>query len=119
VLSIDLANLVAAPLPEESITFVGRLVGGGVVTQTFQLAAQTGAPFFRRFQFDPAFTNLETLFFQPPGFQGYQFTNVTFASDGGPGGVNIAPEPATVALTATGVGLLAFVARRRRLAALR
>ena len=63
-------------------------------------------------RFDAAFANVETLFFQAPGFQGYQLTNVTI-DDGGAGGVNVAPEPGTVALTASGGALLALVLRRR------
>ena len=112
--SIDLAQLVSGMLPAQTITFTGRQVGGAVVTQSFELAAQAGQAAFQTFTFDAQlFTNLETLYFPAPGFQGYQFTDIVL----GESVVSTAPEPSTTVLAATGVLAAGLVARRRRRAA--
>jgi hypothetical protein len=108
--SIDLAHLASGPMPALSVTFYGILVGGGQVTQTFEIAAQSGPATFQTFTFDPAFTNLDNVYFESPGAQGYQFTNIRI----GDGGVTTTPEPMTAALTATGLLAVAAAARRRR-----
>ena len=82
-----------------SVTFTGLLATGGSVMQSFNVAdgaAQT-------FSFSPNFSNLSAVTWSNEA-NFHQFDNITVAA---------VPEPETYALMLSGLGLVAFAARRR------
>jgi PEP-CTERM motif len=88
-----------------AVVFVGTLVGGGTVTQTF-----TPTLFgFHTFSFSSAFTNLLSVSWHQGSdeLNAHQFDNIVVSS--------AVPEPASVAVFGTGlVGLVAKLRRRRK-----
>jgi hypothetical protein len=107
VLAIDLAPFYAGD-PAQAVTFTGRLVGGGTVTQTFNVPGSpaSGAS-FTTFQFAPAFTGLEQLDFDAQELPYYQFDNIVLNAA-------TVPEPSTYVMLGTGLLALGGAAARRR-----
>jgi hypothetical protein len=105
--SIDLAHLESGTFGPQSFTFTGNLFGGGTVSQTFTIGAQSGSPTFSEFVFGPGWTNLSSVTFASQNSTYYQFSDVVLGAPIG------APEPATMTLLATGLVGLFGVARRR------
>ena len=98
--SITLSTLAPGYTEEgTSVTFTGLLATGGSVMQSFNVAdgaAQT-------FSFSPNFSNLSAVTWSNEA-NFHQFDNITVAA---------VPEPETYALMLSGLGLVAFAARRR------
>lgn len=96
--SIDLAQFSEGPAPAEMATFVGTLVGGATVTQTFTIPAQvSGRPTLATYTFLPTFANLTSLRLADMKHP-YQFTNLRLNQ---PAALTT-PEPATSALLGAG-----------------
>jgi hypothetical protein len=114
-LSIDLAreNFYTTPVnfvPYPVVTFTGRLVGGGTVSQTFTVDQAEFA--FATFEFGSDFTNLSSVSWRQPGTgQGqHQFDNIRVMA--------AVPEPATLATAGLGLLMaLGYAWRCRRAAA--
>ena len=98
--SITLSTLAPGYTEEgTSVSFTGLLATGGSVMQSFNVAdgaAQT-------FSFSPNFSNLSAVTWSNEA-NFHQFDNITVAA---------VPEPETYALMLSGLGLVAFAARRR------
>ena len=98
--SITLSTLAPGYTEEgTSVTVTGLLATGGSVMQSFNVAdgaAQT-------FSFSPNFSNLSAVTWSNEA-NFHQFDNITVAA---------VPEPETYALMLSGLGLVAFAARRR------
>ena len=111
--SIALAPLGPSVTSSQVVTFIGTLVGGGTVTQSFTVSGAGGAPpTLANYTFLPTFTGLTSLEFSPQGSSGaYQFTDLEFRALGGP---SVVPEPGTWALLGAGLAGLGGVAARRR-----
>ena len=113
--SIDLASVFAGSNPGGPLTFVGHLIGGGTVQQTFQLGASQGTPAFTTFSFNQGFANLASLDLAVSGnIQGgppplYQFTNIRMNTL-----TTVTPEPSSILLMATGLLVLVAFQRARR-----
>lgn len=108
--SIDLAHLYAGSYPSQSFTFIGHTADGRTIDQTFVIGDQDGRPSFATMIFGAAWTGLLSVDFAPQVANYYQFGNVVLdAAD------TAVPEPASIALLATGlVGVFAVMRRRRR-----
>jgi hypothetical protein len=106
--SIGLAPLLGGFGNPATVMFTGFMMGGGTVMQTVQVPGATTA--LTPYTFTN-FTNLSSLRMTvtSPSFEPYvQFDNV---------GLNVVPEPATVALFGAGLLGAGALARRRRRAA--
>ena len=116
--SIDLASIFAGAATPGPLTFTGHVVGGGVVTQTFNVAFGGAPPLFSTFTFSPAFSSLVSLDLAPNGHSDltgtpYQFSNIRLNA------TSVAPEPATLLLVGSGLFGMGLVATRRRRRVLR
>lgn len=101
--SIDLSELNGPT--SANVTFIGTLLGGGTVSQTFTLDGIFG---FQTFVFDAVFSNLlRVSWIQAAPY--HQFDNIVI--NGGNGGQNV---PAPGALGLLGLGLIGMGLARRR-----
>jgi hypothetical protein len=99
--SIDLAEMYFPPAPaDEPTTFTGTLVGGGTVTQTFDVENLS----FLTYDFS-GFNNLTSLSWTATGPYTPQFANIHLST---------VPEPGTWAMLALGVFSLGATLRTRR-----
>jgi hypothetical protein len=98
--SISLADFVSLP-GSYDVTFVGHQVGGGTVTQTFTLG---GGHTFADYTFS-GFSNLLSATWREGAFHTFQVDNI---------GVSAVPEPATYGMLLGGLGMLAFLGRRKK-----
>ncbi len=105
--SIDLADIYNNGT-NVNVDFIGNLVGGGTVTQSFTTDSVAG---LETFTFNSSFTNLASVQWTPTiGVQYIQFDNINING----GGSTAVPEPFTVLGTLIGAG--SSVALKRRLA---
>ncbi|MGK5070227.1 PEP-CTERM motif protein [compost metagenome] len=100
--SISLADFVSLP-GSYDVTFVGHQVGGGTVTQTFTL---DGSHNFANYSFS-GFSNLLSATWKEGALRTFQVDNLA---------VSAVPEPATYGMLLGGLGLLAFMRRRKNAA---
>lgn len=100
--SISLADFVSLP-GSFDVTFVGHQVGGGTVTQTFTLG---GGHTFADYTFS-GFSNLLSATWKEGALHTFQVDNLA---------VSAVPEPATYGMLLGGLGLLAFLRRRKNAA---
>jgi hypothetical protein len=107
--AIELSHLYGYSQGAQSFTFTGNYFGGGTVSQTFTIPDQAGPTVFIPFVFDANWTNLVSVDFASQDSPYYQFTNVLLDSSG-----TTVPEPASMALLATGLVGVFGAARRRR-----
>ena len=107
--AIELSHLYEGTWGAQSFTFTGNYFGGGTVSQTFIIPYQAGPTVFIPFVFDANWTNLVSVDFASQDYAYYQFTNVLLDSSG-----TTVPEPASMALLATGLVGVFGAARRRR-----
>lgn len=92
-----------------NVTLVGSLMGGGTVTQTFNVMA---SPLMTAFAVNSAFTGLTSIRLSAMNANGeplVHFDNLVFTT-----GVTAVPEPGTVFLVAAGLAGAGLAARRRR-----
>ena len=103
--SIDLANLFLQFVRPggDSVDFTGDVQGGGIVTQSFTLAASNA---LQTFAFNASFTNLLSVSFTQDGLLN-QFDNIVVN-----GGTPV-PEPGSMALL-VGAGIGGVMLRRRK-----
>lgn len=103
--SIDLIKLSKLNVGGNSVTFTGTFASGGTITQD--------ATFGKNFSFTntafSGFTNLKSVTWQEDRnlARDFQFDNIN---------VSAVPEPGSYAMLAAGLGLLAFVSRRKKAA---
>ncbi|MDN2712555.1 MULTISPECIES: PEP-CTERM sorting domain-containing protein [unclassified Janthinobacterium] len=102
--SISLADFVSLP-GSFDVTFVGHQVGGGTVTQTFSL---DGSHSFSDYSFT-GFNNLLSATWREGALHTFQVDNITAT-------VSPVPEPATYGMLLGGLGVLAFLRRRKNAA---
>jgi hypothetical protein len=103
--SIDLIKWSKLNAGGNSVTFTGTFAGGGTITQS----AAIGTAFkFTNTAF-AGFTNLKSVTWQEDRnlARDFQFDNIN---------VSAVPEPGSYAMLAAGLGLLAFVSRRKKAA---
>lgn len=95
-----------------NVTLVGSLLGGGTVTQTFNVL---GAPLMTAFAVNSAFTGLTSVRLTAANSFGeplVHFDNLVFST----AATAVVPEPGTVFLVAAGLAGAGLAARRRRAA---
>ena len=102
--SISLADFVSLP-GSYDVTFVGHQVGGGTVTQTFTLG---GGHTFADYTFT-GFSNLLSATWREGALHTFQVDNIAAT-------VSAVPEPATYGMLLGGLGMLAFLGRRKKAA---
>ncbi|MEG1327470.1 MAG: PEP-CTERM sorting domain-containing protein [Janthinobacterium sp.] len=102
--TISLADFVSFP-GSYDVTFVGHQVGGGTVTQTFNL---NGSHTFSNYTFT-GFDNLLSASWKEGAFHTFQVDNIAAT-------VSAVPEPATYGMLLGGLGLLGFMLRRKNAA---
>ena len=98
------------------IDVTGVLAGGGTVYQSFQIDKSTGGNGglnFTSYAFSPSFTNLVSVRFSSSGsdlpeYNGFSVDNINATA------VTAVPEAETYAMLLAGLGMMGFVARRRR-----
>jgi hypothetical protein len=107
--SIDLALMWLDSWPEhEFTTFTGKLVGGGTVTQTFDVNDPDLNQAFQTYLFDQSFTNLESVSWTTVDTPTPQFANINVTM-----GISAVPEPSTWAMMILGFAGVGFMAYRR------
>jgi len=98
------------------IDVTGVLAGGGTVVQSFQIDKSTGGNGglnFTSYAFSPSFNNLVSVRFSSSGsdlpeYDGFSLDNINATA------VTAVPEAETYAMLLAGLGMMGFVARRRR-----
>jgi hypothetical protein len=98
------------------IDVTGVMAGGGTVYQAFQIDKSTGSNGglnFTSYAFSPSFTNLVSVRFSSSGsdlpeFNGFSVDNINATA------VTAVPEAEIYAMLLAGLGMMGFVARRRR-----
>lgn len=93
-----------------TVTFIGSLLGGSTVMQTFNVSAMTAG--LQTFTFDGSFTGLTSL--RMSALDAYGDPTVQFDDLVVTPSASTVPEPTTVALLAGGLLAIGGVARRRR-----
>ena len=98
------------------IDVTGMLAGGGTVYQSFQIDKSTGSSGgldFTSYAFSSSFNNLVSVRFSSSGsaipeYNGFSVDNINATA------VTAVPEVETYAMLLAGLGMMGFVARRRR-----
>ncbi|MES2743526.1 MAG: PEP-CTERM sorting domain-containing protein [Pseudomonadota bacterium] len=100
------------------INVVGNLAGGGTVTQSFAVSkiSSGGSLIFSDYTFNSGFSNLLSVKFSSSGsdfeiYNGFSIDNINV------GGVSAVPEPEPYAMLLAGLGLVGWMARRRKVVA--
>ena len=103
VTSIDLARLLLTRLaPNGSVTFYGtKADASGQVSQTFNYTGN-----WTTFQFNSSFTGLSSLSWEQGLVARYEFDNINVTA--------AVPEAETYAMLLAGLGMLGWIARRKR-----